>query len=161
MSAVLKSKTKRGGGLARPGQAGSSRYTQLVPLRHRIAVVLLTVLAGLPISATACALVCESATNAGATHHGSGSECEESAQPPSGPLISGQSEHDCSTHSGLLRPSTTTPAERADLTAKSAPLVLGAAQVESVSLRDSLTFLDYSSPPGTAPPTTTPLVLRV
>jgi hypothetical protein len=161
VSAVLKSDTKRGGGSVRPGSAGPSRYTQFVPWRHRIAVVLLTVLAGLPISATACALVCESATNAGATHHGSGSECDESAQPPSGPLISGQSEHDCSTHSGLLRPATTTPAERADLTAKSAPLVLAAAQVESVSLRDSHTFLDYSSPPGTAPPTTTPLVLRV
>ena len=161
MSAVLRSDTKLGAGSARPGAAGPSRYTQFVPWRHRIAVVLLTVLTGLPISATACALVCESATNTEAAHHGSGPECEESKQPSSGPLISGQSEHDCSTHGGLLRPATTTPAERADLTAKSAPLVIGAAQVESVSLRDSHIFLDYSSPPGTAPPTTTPLVLRV
>ena len=147
-------------GPAQPCSVRQPRYTRFVPWRHRIAVVLLTVLTGLPISATACALVCESATNAEAAHHGSGPECAES-KPSSGPLISGQSEHDCSTHGGLLRPATTTPAERADLTAKSAPLVIGAAQVESVSLRDSHIFLDYSSPPGTAPPTTTPLVLRV
>ena len=147
-------------GSGQPSSVAQSRYTRFVPWRHRIAVVLLTVLTGLPISATACALVCESATNTEAAHHGSGPECAES-KPSSGPLISGQSEHDCSTHGGLLRPATTTPAERADLTAKSAPLVIGAAQVESVSLRDSHIFLDYSSPPGTAPPTTTPLVLRV
>ena len=161
MSAVLRSDTRLGAGSARPGAAGPSRYTQSVPWRHRIAVVLLTVLAGLPISGTVCALACESTSNADATHHGSGRECDEPTQPSSAPQVSGQSEHDCSTHGGLLRPATTTPAERADLTAKSAPLVIGAAQVESVSPRDSHIFLDYSSPPGTAPPTTTPLVLRV
>jgi hypothetical protein len=132
-----------------------------VPWRHHIAVVLLTVVAGLPISATVCALACESTLSADASHHGSGRECEEPTQPSGAPQISGQSEHDCSTHDGVVRQATTTPAERADLTAKSAPPVIGVAQVESVSLRDSHTFLDYSSPPGIAPLTTTPLVLRV
>ena len=74
--------------------------------------------------------------------------------------MSGQSEHDCSTHDGAIRQATTTPAERADVTAKSVPFMLGVVQIESVTLPDSHTFLDYSSPPGTAPPTTTPLVLR-
>jgi hypothetical protein len=51
--------------------------------------------------------------------------------------------------------------QRADLTSKFAPSMTGAIPIESVSPRDAQTFLDYSSPPGTAPPTTTPLVLRV
>jgi hypothetical protein len=55
----------------------------------------------------------------------------------------------------------TTAAERADLTAKSVPLMIGVIQTKSVSLRDPQAFLVYGSPPGTAPPTTTPLVLRV
>jgi hypothetical protein len=133
-----------------------------VAWRHRIALVLLTVLTGLPVSATVCAFICESASNAAATHHGSGQKCEDPAQPPSsGPQISGYPEHDCSTHDGNIRQATTTAAERADLTVKSAPLMIGAVQVESVSHRDSQQFLDYSSPPDTAPPTTTPVVLRV
>lgn len=75
--------------------------------------------------------------------------------------MSGHFEHDCSTHDGVIRQATTTAAERADMTAKSAPLMIGAVQIESVALRDSHMFLDHSSPPGPVSPTTTPLVLRV
>jgi hypothetical protein len=39
--------------------------------------------------------------------------------------------------------------------------MIGAVLVESVSLRDSQPFFEYSSPPDSAPSTTTPLVLRV
>ena len=138
-----------------------SRYTRFVSWRHRIAVVLLTALAGLPVSGTVCAMVCESASSAVATHHGSGQKCEEPAHPSTGPQISGHSEHDCSTHDSVVRQATTTAAERADMTAKSAAPIIVAVQIESVAVRDSQTFLDHSSPPGTAPPTTTPLVLRV
>jgi hypothetical protein len=73
--------------------------------------------------------------------------------------MSGHSEDDCS-HDGAVRQAATTAAERADMTAKSAPVMIGAAQIE-LALRVSQTYLDYRSPPGTAPPTTAPLVLRV
>jgi hypothetical protein len=159
---VSVSAAKRGAcGSAEPDSVGASRYTRFVPWRHRIAVLLLTVLAGLPALGTVCALACESASSAVAGHHGTGQECDEPAPPTSGPQISGQPKHDCSTHAGIVGQPTTAPAERTDLTAKSAPPMMGAVQFESISLRDSNAFLDYSSPPGTAPPTTTPLVLRV
>ena len=154
----------RQAGPFKPAQSGSAsqpRYTRSVQWRHRIAVVLLTVLAGLPVSGTVCAMVCESASSTTATHHGSGQKCEDPAPPSSGPQISGYPEHDCSTHDGAIRQASTTAAERADVTTKSAPLVINAASIESVVFRDSQNFFDYSSPPGTAPPTTTPLVLRV
>jgi hypothetical protein len=132
-----------------------------VQWRYRIAVVLLTVLAGLPVAGTVCAMSCESASSAAATHHGSGQKCEDPAPPSSGPQISGYPEHDCSTHDGAIRQASTTAAERADMTAKAAALMIGAVAIESIVLRDIQTFFDYSSPPSTAPPTTTPLVLRV
>ncbi len=143
------------------GSASQPRYTRSVQWRHRIAVVLLTVLAGLPLSGTVCAMVCESASSAAATHHGSGQKCEDPAPPSSGPQISGYTEHDCSTHDGAIRQATTTATERADLTTKSAPIIIGAAAIVSVVPRNPQTFFDYSSPSGTAPSTTTPLVLRV
>ena len=146
---------------AEPLSIIESRYTRSVSWRHRIAVVLLTVLAGLPVSATVCAMVCESASSAAAAHHGSGQKCEDPAPPSSGPQISGYPEHDCSTHGGALRQASTTAAERADVTTKSVPIVIGAVRTESVVFRNNQIFFDYSSPPGTAPPTTTPLVLRV
>ena len=143
------------------GSASQPRYTRSVQWRHRIAVVLLAVLAGLPVSGAVCAMVCESASSAAASHHGSGQKCEDPAPPPSGPQISGSPEHDCSTHDGAIRQASTTAAERADVTTKSAPIIIGAAAIESVVVRNPQTFFDYSSPPGTAPPTTTPVVLRV
>lgn len=145
---------------AQSGSAFQSRYTRSVQWRYRIAVVLVTLLTGLPVSGAVCAMVCDSASSAAATHHGAGQKCEEPARPSGGPQIGGHSEHDCSTHDGAIRQATTTAAERADMTAKSAPSMISAVQIESVVLIDSQTFFDYSSPPG-APPTTTPLVLRV
>jgi hypothetical protein len=106
-------------------------------------------------------MVCESSSSTAATHHGSGQKCEDPAPPSSGPQISGYSEHDCSTHDGAIRQASTTAVDRGDLTTKSAPIVIGVNGTESVAFRNSQVFFDYSFPPGTAPPTTTPLVLRV
>ncbi|HET9358764.1 MAG TPA: hypothetical protein VFO58_03395 [Vicinamibacterales bacterium] len=128
--------------------------------RHRIAVVLLTVLAGVPVSGTVCVMVCESASGAAAGHHGSGQTCEEPSLPSTGPHLSGPSQHDCRAHAGVIPQAATTAAERADTIAKSPLQVLGAVPVRPVTLRDSGTF-DDTSPPGTTPLTTTPLVLRV
>jgi hypothetical protein len=121
----------------------------------------LAVLAGLPVSGTVCAIVCESASSAAATHHGSGQTCEDPAPPSSGPQISGYPEHDCSTHDAALRQSTTTAAERADLSAASAQLLITVLHATAKPLPASESVFDYNAPPGTAPPTTTPLVLRV
>jgi hypothetical protein len=139
----------------------ASGYTRSVQWRHRIAVVLLAVLAGLPVSGTVCAMVCESSSSTAATHHGSGQKCEDPAPPSSGPQISGYSEHDCSTHDGAIRQASTTAVERGDVTMKSVPIIIGAVRTESDIFRDRQIFVDYTSPPGTAPPTTTPLILRV
>ena len=146
---------------AQSGSASQPRYTRSVQWRHRIAVVLLAVLAGLPVSGAVCAMVCESASSAAATHHGSGQKCEDPAPPSSGPQISGYPEHDCSTHDAALRQATTTAAERADLSAASAPLLITVLHSTVRPLPASESVFDYNAPPGTAPPTTTPLVLRV
>lgn len=132
-----------------------------MPWRHRIAVALLTVLAGLPISGMVCATTCDSASSAVAIHHGSGQKCDEPARPSGGTQLDGYTDHDCSTHDGAMRQASTTAAGRADVTATAAPLMLAVVSIESVALRDSKTFFDDSSPPGPVPLTTTPLVLRV
>jgi hypothetical protein len=75
--------------------------------------------------------------------------------------MSGHSEHDCGTHDGAIRQASTAAADRADVMTKSVPLVIGAVPIVLAVRRDSQALFDYSSPPGTAPPTTTPLVLRV
>ena len=132
-----------------------------VSWRHRIAVVLLVVFAGLPVSGTVCAMVCDSASSAVTTHHSGDQECDQSVQPTTGPQIGGYHEHDCSTHQGAVRQAITTAAERADVTAKVAPLATQGIPIEFVALRAATTLIEDSSPPGTAPATATPLVLRV
>lgn len=122
---------------------------------------LLTVLAGLPVSGTMCAMLCELASSAAATHHGTGQECEKPAQSSDGPQVGGQSEHDCSLHNGAIRLASTTAAERTGAATKSVPLMIGAVPIAFDILRDSQTLFDYRSPPDPAPPTVTPLVLRV
>jgi hypothetical protein len=140
----------------------SSRYTRYVLWRQRIAVLLLVALAALPVSGTVCALACESAAGAVVSHHSAGEACDEPAPPlQGGPQISGPPEHDCNTHDGLVRQPTLAPADRMNRTASSAPAVLAAVPFESGALPVSSPPLDHSSPPGTAPVTTTPLVLRV
>jgi len=149
------------GVFAQSGTFSDSGYTQHVSWRHRIAIVVLTVLAGLPVAGTACALACDSASSAVAAHHGSGQECEEPARPSTGTQISGASGHDCSTHDAGIRQVATTAAERADVTAKSVPSVISTVQTTFETLHAVRSIFDYTAPPGTAPPTTTPFVLRV
>lgn len=138
-----------------------SGYTRHVSWRHRIALVVLTVLAGLPVAGTACAMACDSASSAVAAHHGSNQKCEEPAQASMGSQIGGASAHDCTTHDAGIRQVAATAAERADVTATSAPLVISAIQTTFETLHDLQSIFNDTAPPGTAPPTTTPLVLRV
>ena len=148
--------------VAQPGHGAPSGYTRSVAWRHRIALVLLLALTGLPVSGTLCAMACDSASTQTASHHGKDPKCEEPAGPSSGPQISGQSAHDCSTHDASMRQVSTTAAERADLSAKSAPSIIGSPSPgEFVVLHEAQGAFDYTVPQGTAPPTARPLVLRV
>ena len=142
------------------GALPPSGYTRSVAWLHRIALVLLLALTGLPVGGTLCAMVCESALTK-STHHGKDPKCEEPARSSTGAQISGQSAHDCGTHDVSLRPVTTTP-ERADLHAKVALALIDSTSLGELELRPSGEDpFDHSAPPGTAPPTARPVVLRV
>jgi hypothetical protein len=147
--------------VAQSGGRGPSRYTRSVAWRHRIAVVLVLALTGLPVSGTLCAIACESASMQTAAHHGKDATCEEPASPSSGHQVGDQSAHDCSTHAAIRHVATTAP-ERVDPSAKSAPSIIGSPSIdEFVVLHEAKGAYDYAVPPGTAPPTARPLVLRV
>jgi hypothetical protein len=137
-----------------------SRYTRSVAWRHRIALVLLLALAGMPVSGTLCGMMCESAARQKAAHHGKDAKCAEPATPSSGPQISGTSAHDCSTHDASMRQVATV--ERTDLSAKVLTTVVDStSHAEFVLLHDARNSFAYTAPPGTDPPTVRPVVLRV
>ena len=139
-----------------------SRYTRRVSWRHRISLVVLMVLTALPVSGTVCAMVCDSAAvTRAAAHHGSGKNCEEDATPASGPQLHGSSNHDCSDHETALREAATTTATRGD--ELPGPSLLAAVPLHDrvSTLADSDAVFDYRTPPGSTPPTASPLVLRV
>jgi hypothetical protein len=143
--------------------ARTSRYTRNVSWRHRISLVLLLLLTALPVSGTVCAMLCDSAAaTRAAAHHTSGKPCddEQAATPASGPQMrGGTAGHDCSDHAAMRRASLTT-ATRADSVA--GPSLLVAPVHDSISnLTDANAVFDYRSPPGSTPPTASPLVLRV
>ena len=73
----------------------------------------------------------------------------------------GASGHDCSDHDAAIREAATTTATRAD--SVPGPSLLAAVTVhDSISnLADSDAVFDYRTPPGSTPPTASPLVLRV
>lgn len=144
------------------GPRVGSRYTRTVRLTQRsISIVVLAVLTALPVSGAVCAMLCESADTASASgHHGSGTKCEEPDRPASDVQIRGASEHDCSTHDAVARQTSTTAMERAAGVA-SPRLAVAAVYATLRALPVVETAFAHSAPPGTAPPTTTPLVLRV
>ena len=136
-------------------------YTRFVGWKQRIALVVLVVLAALPLSGTICAMVCDSTAKAGSGHHGSDKNCEDRAQSSTGgPLIKGVLQHNCSDHDVAIRQAASSAAERILLQTHPAPLTDLAALTFS-SLAASGRSFAYTGPPGTAPPPTTPLVLRI
>ena len=142
----------------------ASRYTPIVGWNQRtISIVVLTVLTLLPASGTLCALACDSTAPAAASshHHGSGQGCDEAPRLSSGVQIRGIAEHDCGNHEAVVGQAATAAAERAQFASPSAPPAVSAASDTFRALPISRGFLQDGAPPGTAPPTTTPLVLRV
>jgi hypothetical protein len=132
-----------------------------VTWRHRIAIVVLTVLASLPIAGSACAMACSSTSSAAARHHGSGLTCDESARPSTDIEIGEASGHGCGTHDTALRQVATTAPERLDVTAGSTRLAIAASHEIFEALRHLRPIAGDTAPQGTTPPTATPLVLRV
>jgi hypothetical protein len=148
--------------VAPSGHRMPSGYTRSVAWRHRIALALLLALTGLPVGGTLCGIACDSASTQTASHHDNDPKCEAPATPSPGPRISGQSAHDCSTHDASMRQVATMAAQRADLSAKSAPSVIGSPGLgKFLVLHGARDSFDYTAPPGTAPPTAIPVVLRV
>ena len=142
--------------------AHTSRYTRTVSWRHRISLVLLIVLTAIPVSGAVCAMLCDSdAATRTAAHHGSGKPChDEQATPPSsGPQLRSTSGHDCSDHDEATRAPATTTAARANSVPE--PSLLAAVHDSTSNLADSGVVMDYRPPPGSSPPTASPLVLRV
>ena len=144
--------------------ARTSRYTRKVSWRHRISLVVLMVLTALPVSGTVCAMLCDSAAaSRTAAHHASGKPCDEeqATTPSSGPQLRGASGHDCSDHEVAVREAATTIAIRADRLPRPTLLAVVAVHDTISNLVDSDEVFDYRTPPGSTPPTASPLVLRV
>jgi len=144
--------------------ACASRYTRKVSWRHRISLVVLMVLTALPVSGTVCAMLCDSAAaTRAAAHHASGKPCddEQTTAPSPRPQMRSTAGHDCSDHEAAVREAVTTTATRADSVPR--PTLLAAVAVHDTisNLVDSDDVFDYRTPPGSTPPTASPLVLRV
>ncbi len=139
----------------------TERYTRIVSWKQRVTVVVLVLFTSLPVSGTLCAMVCDSAAAAASTHHGSDKNCEEAARPSTGVQIEGASDHDCSNHDAAVRQVASTAPERVELKAAAIVFALSAGHTSFSSWPLSAPAFDDASPPGTAPRTTTPLVLRV
>ena len=142
-------------------RAATERYTRIVSWKQRVSVVVLVLFTSLPVSGTLCAMMCDSAATAASAHHGSGKNCEEVARPSTGVQIEGASDHDCSNHDVAVRQVASTVPERVELKAAAIVFALSAGHTPFSPLPLSAPAIDDTSPPGTAPRATTPLVLRV
>lgn len=129
--------------------------------KQRVGVVALVLVTSLPASGTLCALMCDPAAAAASAHHGSDKNCGEVAHASASVQVEGASDHDCGNHDAPIRPVASPVSERVEL--KAAPMVfaLSAGHSSFRSLPISAPSIDDASPPGTAPRTTTPVVLRV
>jgi len=120
------------------------------------------VLTALPVSGTVCAMLCDSAAaSRTAAHHASGKPCDEQAPRSSGPQLRGASSHDCSAHDAAVRETVTTTASRADSVPEPSLLAAVTAHDTISNFTDSDSVSAYRTPPGSTPPTASPLVLRV
>ena len=132
--------------------------------QRTISIVVLSILTALPVSGTLCAMLCDSAAaTRAAAHHASGKPCEEeqAATPSSGPQLRGASGHDCRDHEVAIREAATATSTRADSLPGPTLLAAGAVHDPISRLVDSDEVFDYRTPPGSTPPTASPLVLRV
>ena len=129
--------------------------------RRRIAIVVLTVLAALPLSGAVCATLCGSAASTrSAAHHALRPTCTEPSGTSSGPHLRSATQHDCTTHDAGLQQASTTAVRADGVTLSDLPAATAVHYTRPV-LEASDARLDYRPPPGAIPPTASPLVLRV
>ena len=133
----------------------------MVSWKQRFSVVVLVLFTSLPVSGTLCAMMCDSAAAAASAHHGSDENCEAAARPSTGVQIESATDHDCGNHDAAIRQVASTVPERVELKAAAIVFALSAGHTSFSSLPLRARALADASPPGTAPRTTTPLVLRV
>jgi hypothetical protein len=125
-----------------------------VNLRSRIAAGILTLLAGLPILATACAVVCATTPDAAAGHHGS---CAELAVPAL--RMSAAAAHDCATHDAASARLMVTIPERTPLRAMAPTLIVPAIHGMPPIPAGPAPHAPVAPPGG--PPIAAPPVLRI
>jgi hypothetical protein len=146
---------------AQSAALSASRYTGAVSWRERIALFVLAVLIAIPAAGAFCAMTCVSASDAMSAHHGAAERCDDATAASSSAQVGARSAHDCRTHDGAVLSMATTPAARGDVGLTSPPATNESIPSVAASLVLFTPLLAYTPPPGTAPPTTTPLVLRV
>jgi hypothetical protein len=132
-----------------------------VSWKQRVSVVVVVLFTALPVSGTLCALMCDSAAAAASAHHGSGKDCEDAAHDSTGVQLESASDRDCSNHDAAIRQVASTVSERVELKTAAIAFGLSAGHTSFDSLPLSAPALEDAGPPGAAPRTTAPLVLRV
>ena len=142
-------------------RAATERYTWMVSWKQQISVVVLVLFTWLPVSPTLCAMLCDSAAAAASSHHGSDRNCEEATHPSPDVQIEGVTDHDCSDHAAAVRYITSSAPERVAPRVAAIVFALSPGHVSFRSLHLSAPTFDDASPPGTAPRTRIPSVLRV
>ena len=142
-------------------RAATERYTRIVSWKQQVNIVVLVLFTSLPVFGPLCAMMCAAAAAAASTHHGSDETCEDAARPATGVQIEGAADHGCSNHDAAVRQIASTAPKRVDLQAAAIVFALSAGHASFRSLPLSAPAFDDTSPPGTAPRTATPLVLRV
>jgi hypothetical protein len=132
-----------------------------VSSKQFLSALVLVILTALPVPGTVCALLCDTAESATtARHHGPAKDCDEPAPSSTEATIRGISEHGCTAHDAGLRQASLAAAPKAGSSVTSVPLV---ANLVAVTFTDPPrgASLQYTSPPGTPPSSTAPLVLRI
>ena len=132
--------------------------------KRPVGICILAIMAALPVSGAVCTMLCDSAPSSTALasgHHHGTKHAAESPRASSEAQLQGVSEHDCSSHDAAFRQAPTTAAEKADWGVTSIPLVSTVVPETFKALTELGQHFEYTAPPATAPPTTTPLVLRV
>ena len=135
----------------------SARYTRSVGWNLRaISVAMLVVLFVLPLSGTLCALACDQAAHPeGSGHHHEAAP--EASQPAARdvPLVGGPSAHPCD-HLAVIQQAIAAP-ERTQIAVSAPAGPMG----EFAPPLLQRARASHGAPPGSTPPTSIPLVLRV
>jgi hypothetical protein len=114
-----------------------------------------------PAAGAFCAMTCSSASEALAAHHAAGQRCDDATASSSMTQFGVRSGHDCRTHDGAVLGMATTAAVRADVGLTAPPATSDGVPSVVASLVPLAPPFAYTPPTGTAPPTATPLVLRI